>query len=183
MDAKAARASRAQQAEGIYGALSEADARIVFSRLAAALAYLHDHCQMVHRDVKLENVLVDKGGALGSVRLADFGFTVPVVNPKTRGVIESGLKGTLEYASPEVLVAYLEPGGDASDASRRPPVDMFSLGVTLFIMLGVRLRPRHRHPSPASQAATRAFGPPLNGRPRGDACACACACCAGIPPL
>lgn len=101
-------------------ALSEAEARVVFTRLAAALQYLHDACGMVHRDVKLENVLVEKGGAMDSVRLADFGFTVPTVSAKTKGVVESGLKGTLEYASPEVLVAYLEPGGVRSLATPSP---------------------------------------------------------------
>lgn len=105
VDAKAARASRAQQIEGIYGALSEADARVVFSRLAGALAYLHDACQMVHRDVKLENVLVEKGGALDSVRLADFGFTVPVVSHKTKGVVESGLKARRKNESRALLTS------------------------------------------------------------------------------
>ena len=43
----------------------------VFTQLVKALVYLHTEARIVHRDLKLENVLVDEGGG---VRVADFGL-------------------------------------------------------------------------------------------------------------
>ena len=66
-------------------------------------------------------------------------------------------QGTLEYASPEVLSAHLDPKGAFAAAARMPPVDIFSLGMTLFLMLGVRARPHRtrRVLTSSSQAGVR----------------------------
>ena len=74
------------------GALLEEDARTVFVRLASALRHLHDTCGLVHRDVKLENVLMGRPGDLASAKLADFGFAVRVPTHNSKPLVESGLK-------------------------------------------------------------------------------------------
>lgn len=56
--------------------LPEPLAKSFFSQIASALQYLHTTMGIVHRDVKLENILVDE--STKTVKLADFGLSVPV---------------------------------------------------------------------------------------------------------
>lgn len=51
------------------GRLSEEAIRPIASQLTSALFYLHSH-RILHRDMKPQNILVGKGGA---VKLCDFG--------------------------------------------------------------------------------------------------------------
>lgn len=55
------------------GALRESDALAIFSRLGNALQYLHAH-DVVHCDIKLENLLLGCARDPTSVKLADFGL-------------------------------------------------------------------------------------------------------------
>lgn len=62
------------------------------------LAYLHSK-DIVHRDVKAENMLLD---AKGTLKIADFG--VARVQAKNPGEM-TGMTGTPGYMAPEVLLA------------------------------------------------------------------------------
>ena len=73
----------------------------------------------MHRDIKAENVLIDKEYLL--VKLTDFGLAC-IASPET---CNSEPVGTLAYAAPEILI-------------RQPytyMVDNWSLGVVLYFML------------------------------------------------
>jgi len=76
-----------------------------FAQLLAGLAYLHDQ-GVVHRDVKPENVLLDRAGR---VTLIDFDLAVRLGDPATA----PRAAGTLAYLSPEQ--ARGEPATPASD--------------------------------------------------------------------
>jgi len=86
------------------GRLSEDETRVIFGQLCLAVAYLHDS-NIVHRDLKLENVLLDERCR---VKLGDFGFT----REFDRGSLMETFCGTTGYASPEMLQGrkYQGPG-------------------------------------------------------------------------
>ena len=65
------------------GALRERDACIALRRVAEALQHMHQQ-GYVHRDVKLENLLLKNPGDLNSLKLADFGFATAVSNAAGR---------------------------------------------------------------------------------------------------
>lgn len=100
------------------GRLSEDEARIIFGQLCLAVAYLHDK-GIVHRDLKLENVLLDERCR---VKLGDFGFT----REYERGVYMETFCGTTGYAAPEMLKGTRYLG---------PEVDVWSMGVILYCLL------------------------------------------------
>ncbi|KAG1813576.1 uncharacterized protein BJ212DRAFT_1365816 [Suillus subaureus] len=96
----------------------ELESSIIFGQLALAVAYLHEK-GIVHRDLKLENVLLDERCR---VKLGDFGFT----REYDRGVYMETFCGTTGYAAPEMLQGKRYLG---------PEVDVWSMGVILYCLL------------------------------------------------
>ncbi|CAG2115179.1 unnamed protein product [Medioppia subpectinata] len=93
--------------------LSLAHIKNILRQILKGMAYMHDR-QVLHRDVKPENILVN---ARGKVRIADFGFAQCL-----SGVSWSGFSAkvvTLAYRAPELLVGYRFYG---------TPIDMWSVG-------------------------------------------------------
>ncbi|TFK50468.1 Pkinase-domain-containing protein [Heliocybe sulcata] len=100
------------------GRLNEEETRIIFGQLCLAVAYVHEK-GIVHRDLKLENVLLDERCR---VKLGDFGFT----REFDRSALLETFCGTTGYASPEMLAGQKYLG---------PEVDVWSLGVILYTLL------------------------------------------------
>ena len=98
--------------------LAEDEARVLFGQLCLAVYYLHEK-GIVHRDLKLENVLLDERCR---VKLGDFGFT----REYERGTYMETFCGTTGYASPEMLLGKKYLG---------PEVDVWSLGIILYCLL------------------------------------------------
>ncbi|GMT01270.1 hypothetical protein PENTCL1PPCAC_23444, partial [Pristionchus entomophagus] len=94
-----------------------------FSQIITAINYCHK-LHVVHRDLKPENVVFFE--KLGMVKLTDFGFS----NLYEPGEQLRTSCGSLAYSAPEILL------GDAYDA---PAVDVWSLGVILFMLVTGRL--------------------------------------------
>ena len=112
------------QESGRYG---EIQARRVMRRLLAAVHYLHETCNIVHRDLKLENILCCRSDDSSTVKLTDFGLA------KTVG--QDGLKtfcGTPQYFAPEVLKRQHTVAGRGRYGKS---ADCWSLGVILYILL------------------------------------------------
>ena len=55
----------------------EITARRIFKQVAESVAYLHSS-NIVHRDIKLDNILIEEGTRM--VKLIDFGFSVIIAN-------------------------------------------------------------------------------------------------------
>jgi len=108
-------------------AMPEEVARGFFCQMLDGVAYCH-LAGVAHRDLKLENVLLNSEGAL---KLIDFGLShvYPRLEDKVtvdRSKLLRDVCGSKSYAAPEVLAS---KGYDGFAA------DMWSLGVCLFAML------------------------------------------------
>jgi 5'-AMP-activated protein kinase catalytic alpha subunit len=53
--------------------LTETEAIPVFRQIVSAVIYMHA-LGLVHRDLKLENILIDEAAQINQVKLIDFGF-------------------------------------------------------------------------------------------------------------
>jgi serine/threonine protein kinase len=86
--------------------MKEDESRFYFCEIASVLKYLHEDLNVVFRDLKPENVLIDYEG---HIKLCDFGFAVEHKNDS--GDPASDLKdgcGTVMYMSPgEMLLSGL----------------------------------------------------------------------------
>jgi len=101
----------------LEGHMDEDEAKRIMHQIALGVEYLHSH-NFVHRDLKLENILMTDG----CMFIADFGFaTYWDEDTYTRAVCES-----LTYTAPEIVNAQPYIG---------PEVDMWSLGVLLYSMV------------------------------------------------
>jgi len=105
---------------------SEQEAAVIIKQLLDSLVYLHGK-GIVHRDLKLENLLLAKKGAL-EVKLADFGLSRLF---KPGGQMYTAC-GTPFYVAPDILLA-------TDEAGYGPNVDMWAVGVLLYILLSGRL--------------------------------------------
>ena len=98
--------------------LTEADAREIFRQVMEGLKYLHGR-GVAHRDLKLQNVLLDQQRV---VKIIDFGFSTQV-SPDLKMKLYCG---TPNYMAPEILDRKEYLGA---------PADIWAAGVLLFTLL------------------------------------------------
>lgn len=119
--------------------LSEAESRYVLRDVVRGLAHLSKVCKIMHRDIKLDNILVKskprssfngQGRGVGRRKdISDFEFKLGDLGLAKNFVDESELQatccGTPLYMAPEVINGYLY----------NHKADVWSLGTLLFQML------------------------------------------------
>jgi serine/threonine protein kinase len=101
-----------------HGRLKEKQARKFGRQIASALDYCHRN-SIVHRDLKIENILISK---TGDIKIIDFGLS-NLFSPRNH------LKtfcGSLYFAAPELLQAKAYTG---------PEVDVWSFGIVLYVLV------------------------------------------------
>ncbi|TVU37154.1 hypothetical protein EJB05_10454 [Eragrostis curvula] len=103
------------------GRLKEDEARRYFQQLINAVDYCHSR-GVYHRDLKLENLLLDIAGTL---KISDFGLSAISEQLKADGLLHTTC-GTPNYVAPEVID---DKGYNGATA------DLWSCGVILFVLL------------------------------------------------
>lgn len=137
-------------------------------QLASAIRYLHEDAHVVHRDIKLENCLLDPvetadGATSSTLILCDFGMAEwmsvddggdspdpyddaadrPPLKQMGPAGSSTSVAGSLEYASPELL--------QSEDGVIHPSVDIWAFGVIVFTVI-VGSRPFQDSFAPRIQA-------------------------------
>ncbi|CAO3592574.1 unnamed protein product [Absidia cylindrospora] len=131
--------------------LDDQEKKRLFSQLCNVLDHLHRKCNVVHKDIKLDNILLDDDM---NIKLCDFGLAVyqrhsvapthltKVAHPNnsppssppcdTNSTTSStAVGGSLAYCAPEQI--------KASHVLTCPKTDVWSLGVVLYAMFAGRL--------------------------------------------
>eukprot|EP01047_Picozoa_sp_COSAG01_P070288 COSAG01_NODE_10610_length_2122_cov_5.129511_2_plen_403_part_00 len=122
--------------------MEERDVRHFFRQLLSGVAYCHAR-QVCHRDLKLENLLLD--GTRTKLKIADFGFAKNEADSACATIL-----GTARYVAPEML-----DGNEYNGAK----ADMWACGVMLFVMRECRYPFRYTDTggvgAPGQRAPTR----------------------------
>jgi serine/threonine protein kinase KIN1/2 len=101
-----------------HGRLKEKQARKFGRQIASALDYCHRN-NVVHRDLKIENILISKNG---DIKIIDFGLS-NLFAPRS---LLKTFCGSLYFAAPELLQARQYTG---------PEVDVWSFGIVLYVLV------------------------------------------------
>ena len=101
--------------------MSEDLARYVFKQILDGVEHIHK-CGIVHRDLKIENILIDKDY---NIKLTDFGFAGPLKGNGRNGMLTTKL-GTPNYLAPEIIMKQPYYG---------EKTDIFACGVVLFVLV------------------------------------------------
>ncbi|CAD8091601.1 unnamed protein product [Paramecium primaurelia] len=103
------------------GGLPEQEARIIFRQIAEAIRYCHDK-RLIHRDLKLENILLTSK-VEKIIKIIDFG----IATVSTNFTIDKVDRGSLSYMPPELM------SGQAIEI--KPSIDIWALGVILYALV------------------------------------------------
>lgn len=98
--------------------LDDAEAKRVFYQICQGISYCHAK-NIVHRDLKLENLLVDDSN---NIKIIDFGFSICVENDKLLNIF----CGTPSYMAPEIVSKRNYKGY---------LTDIWALGILLYTLL------------------------------------------------
>ena len=96
--------------------------KFLFRQIILGIKYIHEQ-NIVHRDIKLENLLIDLNN---NVKICDFGIGRKI---SSKNQLLFDQCGTLMYMAPEILLSTKEKGYEGF------PVDIWSAGISLYIML------------------------------------------------
>lgn len=115
------------------GPYSEREASHHIRKIGLALKYLHGH-GIVHRDLKPENLLLADRSPDSELKIADFGLS-RIVDDVANSTMQT-VCGTWAYCAPEVKTSIVPTTETTQVACYTAAVDLWSVGVILFVILG-----------------------------------------------
>lgn len=105
------------------GRMEERKAKFLFKHILKGLLALHNK-GVVHRDIKLANILVRKNNGLPVI--IDLGFAAAISGDSPGGYFEKSFCGSYNYMAPELHQCIPYKGTE---------VDFFALGICLFTLV------------------------------------------------
>ena len=106
------------------GYVPQKDITNILYQLLETLQFLHDKCHIVHRDIKPDNIIIQKNN---KIKLLDFGISAYLENPNKILVSQKSFKGQKHYIA-EIL---LLPPPFNYDYK----IDIFALGFTMYSVM------------------------------------------------
>ena len=106
--------------------LSEKVSKFLFRQIILGIKHIHSQL-IVHRDIKLENILIDMNN---NIKICDFG--IGIILSSENQMLHSHC-GTPMYIAPEIILSNKEKGYKGF------PVDIWSAGIALYIMISGKL--------------------------------------------
>ncbi|KAI9298328.1 kinase-like protein [Neoconidiobolus thromboides FSU 785] len=103
------------------GSFTELDCRNLIKQILLAVDYLHDN-NLIHRDIKLENLLFEDSSENSKLLLTDFGIS-KILDYENQMIRTQC--GTPNYTAPEIFIKI----------NYGKPVDMWSIGVLTYLLL------------------------------------------------
>lgn len=119
------------------GTITPQDSAVILDHIASGLDHAHRN-NVVHRDIKPGNILLDEDG---NAYIADFGIAKDITLKDSSMTDADGIVGSLDYLSPE----------QARSEQVTARTDIYSLGVTVYEMLV------GRHPFHESSSIERLY--------------------------
>jgi serine/threonine protein kinase KIN1/2 len=101
-----------------HGRLSDEETRVYSRQIASALDYCHKN-HIVHRDVKIENMLITR---TRDIKLIDFALSSPFSQKSSLDTF----CGSLYFSAPELLQGQPYIG---------PEIDIYSFGIVIYTMI------------------------------------------------
>ncbi|RKF61696.1 Serine/threonine-protein kinase ppk6 [Erysiphe neolycopersici] len=98
--------------------MGEDECRNIFVQVAQAICHLHTKASIVHRDIKDENIVLDREG---KIKLIDFGSAAYIKNGPFDVFV-----GTIDFAAPEIL---------SGKPYRGKEQDVWALGILLYTIV------------------------------------------------
>jgi serine/threonine protein kinase len=106
---------------------TEEQAAAVIYKILQAVAYLHDH-KVVHRDLKLENIMFSSTSPHADVKIIDFGLATRYLSDEHKRMTDR--VGTLYSMAPQVLQGVYDA-----------KCDLWSIGVIAYVLLSQGKQP------------------------------------------
>ena len=97
----------------------------ILTQLLETLKFLHDTCHIIHRDIKPDNIILEKNN---NIKLLDFGLSVYLENQNKQLVSSRSLKGALKFVPDEIILRPFPLNYDYK-------IDVFALGFTIFSIM------------------------------------------------
>ena len=93
-----------------------------------ALKCLHEHCKYIHRDIKLDNIVIQEVNGKIQCKLIDFGLVTKIGENMNQ---DNAIKGTPYYLHPDSIDCRLNTNCKPFNSH----IDIWALGMTLFFLV------------------------------------------------
>jgi len=111
---------------------TELEAAIITNAILKGVAYLHSN-KIVHRDLKLDNLMFDVPGDLRTLKILDYGFSKVL---QSAGDVLTTVCGSPQYVAPEIIMMTQAPQGSLPQVIPYTyAVDAWSIGVIMYMLI------------------------------------------------